>query len=205
MTLKSYLLLSGGGLLATYLFTSQGGLTPERPPSASRPAASRAGRESVNIQDEAARLQARVRQEVEYAEPSRNPFRFGARSAPSPSARTVREPSEEAPPITVAPPSPAIQLSGIGSTGGTRTAYLMTAQGLLIGVGALGWLGTYVFVIANPQGRVARLRDRILWPYFKALPETVAGAGRSMVRTTIDPFRATYETCSNLISLLFRR
>ena len=126
MTLKSYLLLSGGGLLATYLVTSQPGVTPERP--AARTTA-RSAPATVDIQEEAARLETRVRQEVEYREPSRNPFVFGARQAARPSAPAVHVPVDAPPPVE--PEAPPIRLLGVASADGKRTAFLATPQGLV--------------------------------------------------------------------------
>lgn len=133
MTLKSYLLLSGGGgLLATYLFVS----TPIPPPSggtARQPAAARPPA-TVDIQHEAARLQTRVQPEIEYQAPSRNPFRFGSRPAPTREPSTPpRQPVE--PPVEIpvdAPAPPPIRLSGVANDGGTRSAFLVTAQGVLV-------------------------------------------------------------------------
>ena len=130
MTLKSYLLLSGGGLIATYLVTTQPGVPSIERATQPRPASSRAGA-SVDIQEQAARLQTRVRQdELEFSEPSRNPFRFAA--APRPPARPAPETVDEPPPIIEeAPALPPVRLSGIISEGGRRTAYLVTIQGVV--------------------------------------------------------------------------
>lgn len=132
MTLKSYLLLSGGGgLLMTYLLTSQPGVTTgeraARQPAAPRPAA------KVDIEHEASRLQTRVRPEVEYREPSRNPFRFGSRPAPARASGTpARPPVEERVEIPADPPAPPpIRLAGVANDGGKRSAFLITVQGVL--------------------------------------------------------------------------
>lgn len=132
MTLKSYLLLSGGGgLLMTYFLTSQPVVPPAqrtaRPPAAGRTAP------KVDIQREASRLQTRVRQDVDYGEPSRNPFRFGSRpaaaGAPAAAAREAVEQPVEIP--VEAPAPPPIRLSGVANDGGKRSAFLVTAQGVL--------------------------------------------------------------------------
>jgi hypothetical protein len=127
MTLKTYLALSGGTLLAGYLVTAQPGVSPE-PRSASSRAAARAERK-VDIQEQATRLQMRARDQIEYSEPSRNPFRFATRQAPPRAAAPVREPIEE-PSVPVAEPPP-IRISGVSTVDGTRIAYLVTVQGLL--------------------------------------------------------------------------
>ena len=132
MTFKSYLLLSGGGLLATYLVTSQTGVPADRG-GAQAPAATR-NTPAVDIQREAERLQTRMRPEIEYTEPSRNPFRFASR--PAPSTAPVREPVQEPDPITSveeeAPAPPPIRLTGIVNEQGVRTAYLITIQGVVM-------------------------------------------------------------------------
>ena len=127
MTLKTYLALSGGTLLAGYLVTAQPGVSPEPRGASSRAAAGRAERK-VDIQEQATRLQMRARDRVEYSEPSRNPFRF---AAPPRTAAPVRETIEEPLPVAEAPPPPPIQLSGVANQDGKRTAFLMTLQGLL--------------------------------------------------------------------------
>ena len=132
MTLKSYLLLSGGGtLIATYLVTLQPQVSPR--PAATARVATRTSTPGVDIRQEADRLQTRVRQEVEFSSPSRNLFRFGERPKAA-SVPTVRVPVETAPapaPAEVAPPPPPIQLSGISTQDGQRKAYLITTQGVL--------------------------------------------------------------------------
>jgi Tfp pilus assembly protein PilP len=125
MTLKSYLLLSGGTLLAGYLVTSQPGVPPERVASPRGTAPRREA--SIDIQEQATRLQTRVRQEVEYKEPSRNPFRFASRQ---PSRQTA--PVDPAPPPVIAVPEPPpIRLSGVATEGNSRSAFLQTVQGVI--------------------------------------------------------------------------
>ena len=130
MTLKSYLLLSGGGLVATYLVTSQPGVVPPERATAPRPASSRAAA-PVNIQDEAARLETRAREDVEFSAPSRNPFRF----APAPPVPALgRRDAEDEPPPAVEEPlaPPSIRLAGVSAADdGRRTAYLVTIQGVV--------------------------------------------------------------------------
>jgi hypothetical protein len=127
MTLKTYLALSGGTLLAGYLVTAQPGVTPEPRSGSSRTTTARPERK-VDIQEQATRLQTRARDRVEYSEPSRNPFRF---AAPPRTAAPIRERFEEPPPVAEAPPPPPIRLSGVANEGGTRTAFLVTVQGVL--------------------------------------------------------------------------
>ena len=129
MTLKTYLALSGGTLLAGYLVTAQPGVSPE-PRSASSRATAARGERKVDIQEQATRLQMRARDHVEYSEPSRNPFRF-ARQAPARSAAPVREAIEEPAPVVEAPEPAPMRLSGVSTEGGARSAFLVTVQGLL--------------------------------------------------------------------------
>lgn len=131
MTLKSYLLLSGGGLVATYLVTAQPGVVPPQPAAAPPSVSSRAAA-PVDIQEQAARLETRARQDVDFAAPSRNPFRFAA-PPPRPAAPR-RDVVDERPPL-VEEPSTAllpIRLAGVSaSDDGRRTAYLVTVQGIV--------------------------------------------------------------------------
>lgn len=130
MTLKSYLLLSGGGLIATYLVTSPPGVVPpER--AAAPPAVSARGAAPVDIEAQAARLETRARQDIDFRAPSRNPFRFAA-PPPAP-APPPREAVDEAPPVVEGPPPPPpIRLAGVSaSDDGRRTAYLVTIQGVV--------------------------------------------------------------------------
>jgi hypothetical protein len=128
MTLKTYLALSGGTLLAGYLVTAQPGVSPE-PRRASSRATTAGTQRKVDIQEQATRLAMRGNDRVEYAEPSRNPFRFATRPAPARPAAPVREEIEApAPPVAAPPP---IRVSGVSTMEGTRIAYLVTVQGLL--------------------------------------------------------------------------
>jgi hypothetical protein len=140
MTWKSYVVMSGAGLLATYLLNAPPAFTPT---SSSAPAPGQTpsrGAEAPDVEEEAARLQARLRAQATYHEPSRNPFRFGASPAAAP--RRVRpEPSPEilgtaALPSAPRPEAPFIVLSGMAAEivdGATvRTAILTTAGGVLL-------------------------------------------------------------------------
>jgi hypothetical protein len=137
MTWKAYAAMSGAGLLATYLFSTPPPLSPPRSSSVTRgteqPLAS-----TVDIQEEAVRLQSRVRGELEYQEPSRNLFRFGARPLtprPSRTHETAVAPSAT-PPVAGAAPArqlPPLRLSGIATDtidgARRRTAILITPAG----------------------------------------------------------------------------
>jgi hypothetical protein len=117
MTWKSYAVVSGATVLAGWLASSPPSVAPV---SSSAPAqrtapVTRTAAES-DIEEQAARLQARVRQEVAYRQPERNPFRFGAKQK---AARSVGGDISFTPPpapIELAPITPqavAISLSGI--------------------------------------------------------------------------------------------
>lgn len=139
MTWKTYAAVSGATVLAGWMASSQPSNAPA--PSASvqrRSAASTAPTAAgADIEEQAARLQARLRQDTTYREPARNPFRFGAGevtgSAPSPRS--------EAPPpvetiVPALPPPPPIRLAGIAEDRAgdrvERTAVLSSPSGVLL-------------------------------------------------------------------------
>src|SRR4029077_13025491 len=77
MDWKSTAVISGAGILATWFFSMPP--TPARA-RAVAPAVRvpQAAASQIDIEKEAARLQARRVEESHYTEPSRNPFRFNA-------------------------------------------------------------------------------------------------------------------------------
>ena len=78
MTWKTYAAVSGATVLAGWLASAPPSNTPAPSATSRRPQASNArSTAAIDIQEEAARLQARLREEPVYREPSRNPFRFG--------------------------------------------------------------------------------------------------------------------------------
>jgi hypothetical protein len=134
MTWKSYAVLSGASIVATYLVSGPAAIVPQRTAPVAQRAATPPAAPAFDIQEQASRLQTRARQQTEYREPSRNPFRFGDRpaSAPAPvSQPVVNEPPAEVP---VAPP-PSIKVSGIetNTVDGVRqrSALLITAAGVV--------------------------------------------------------------------------
>ena len=137
MTWKSYAAVSGAGLLATYLVSAPPTHTPGRVPAARSAADAGAARVSDDIEDQAARLGSRVRDEVAFRPPARNPFRFGARTPPPRSAATPPPVSEAplAPEPVAPPPPPAIRLTGIAASKVNgepqRVALLLTQQGVV--------------------------------------------------------------------------
>ena len=135
MTWKSYVIVSGAGLFATYLMSAPPSPAPGRTPAASQPVVAPRAVPVVDIQAEASRLQTRVRDVTEYQEPSRNPFRY---VAPRRAARPANpEPVVAAPEATPspAPAPPLITIAGIATKTvdgeRRRTAILITSAGPL--------------------------------------------------------------------------
>ncbi len=135
MTWKSYAVVSGAGLLATYLASPT--LAPDRTVPQPSPAAQSTTAASLDIEYEAARLQKRVRDETAFHTPSRNPFRFGA-ITPVPRREPV---AASAVPLAAAvgpsaPEPPFVALSGIAAdvVDGVlqRTAILTTMDGVVL-------------------------------------------------------------------------
>jgi len=135
MTWKSYVIVSGAGLFATYLVSTPPSSAPGRAPVVSQPTVAPQAVPVVDIQAEASRLQTRVREATEYQEPSRNPFRYVA-------PRRVARPPDPAPDIAApettvpaVPEPPVITVAGIATktVDGVRrrTAILITAAGPL--------------------------------------------------------------------------
>jgi hypothetical protein len=139
MTWKSYAAVSGAGLLATYLVSAPPTLTPGRAPAARSASDAGAVRLSDDIEEQAARLGSRVRDDVAFRPPARNPFRFGARPAAPGRSAPAPSPTAAAPAVTpepaVPPPPPPIRLNGIATTTVNgeprRVAVLLTPQGVV--------------------------------------------------------------------------
>ena len=143
MNWKSSTLATGAALLAGYFVTGPssnlpGSLMPAQPREvrSAPPAPS-------DIEEQAAKLQARLRQEALYREPARNLFRFAQRApAARPAPRVEPPPAIELP---VTPPAPLplpIRLVGIAVDGDVRTAILSTPSGVIlakVGDEALGY------------------------------------------------------------------
>ena len=134
MDWKSTAVISGAGILATWFFSMPVAPTPTAP-AANRVSAQRAAPaadSSIDIQREAARLQARVRTDGQYAAPLRNPFRFGNRRVPAAAtSRALAAPTT----VPVSLP-PKILLDGIATDvidgQEQRTAILNTNAGMLL-------------------------------------------------------------------------
>lgn len=139
MTWKSYVAMSGAGLLATYLVSAPPTIAPGRVPTAVPPAAAPAPL-ADDIEEQASRLGSRVRAEVDYQPPARNPFRFGGRTVPRgpsvPAEPVVESPSTALPDVAPAPPPPPpIRLTGIATSTVNgqrqRSAILLTPGGVV--------------------------------------------------------------------------
>ena len=133
MTWKLYALLSGGGLLATFLVSLA---TPSAPEQAGRQNVAQAVTESggtVDLAEQADRLRAGVAAAAAYREPVRDAFRFGA-TARRVTAQPVA-PTVTAPPPVALPARPPFALAGMASAieGGVtqRTAILTSLNGVL--------------------------------------------------------------------------
>ena len=137
MTWKSYAVVSGASVLAGWLASSPPSTAPVSAPVNPAPGAATGTSGPSEIELEAARLQARVRQEVEYQRPERNPFRFGASRSVATRVTAIEPPASEpavmAPSVPVAPP---VTLSGIAEDQvgerTERTAILSSASGVLL-------------------------------------------------------------------------
>jgi hypothetical protein len=129
MTWKSTVVLSGAGVLATWMAAAPP-LPSGSVPAAPAPGAGRVSSVAADVEEEASKLGTRLRQNTAYAEPSRNPFRFSSRRA---SERTeAPQPAVPPPlsaPVASEPPlAPLPFLAGVATdvVGGTeqRTAIL---------------------------------------------------------------------------------
>jgi hypothetical protein len=133
MNWKSYVLVSGAGVIATYLVSG-----PPRPveTTAARQTQARPA-VSIDIQEQAVRLQSRSRAQRLYSRPLRNPFSFSARPVSRASdAAGASTAAAAAAPAAPMPPRPVISLVGVASDdvdgAVQRTAILSTGQGVLL-------------------------------------------------------------------------
>lgn len=141
MTWKSYVAASGATVLAGWLASVAPANvtdTPPAPPVPARRAASSAS--SSDIEQQASRLQARLRRETPYTRPERNLFHFEAAASamvPVAEATTLEQPGPSAGvPAPVAAPSFTMTLAGVAedarSQSVERTAILSSAAGVLL-------------------------------------------------------------------------
>ena len=161
MDWKSTAVISGAGVLATWFFSMPPAQQPVAvpvPPAVRAQSASR----SVDIQQEAARLQVRTPPTQRYVEPARNPFRFSEARQPQPAAAVA------APVITVpvAPPPPPplqLELDGIASDviDGVmqRTAILKTDAGVVLAKEGDQVAGFHVDKVAPDSVELTKISD----------------------------------------------
>jgi hypothetical protein len=137
MTWKSYAVVSGATVLAGWLASTPPSRAPTGTASVSREPGVDRDASPSDIQREAERLQARVRREVLYAQPQRNPFRFGDSRADEDRGGDIPAPVPE-PTVVIpaAPPPPPVSLSGIAEDQAgerlERTAILSSPSGVLL-------------------------------------------------------------------------
>jgi hypothetical protein len=141
VTWKSYAVVSGATVLAGWLASAPPSNVPDSAASVRRQPAGPSDIPASDITREAERLQVRVRREVEYTQPRRNPFRFGAGRPDAERGGDIPDPAPPTPlpPIAVAPvapPPPPISLSGIAEDRDRarveRTAILSSPSGVLL-------------------------------------------------------------------------
>ena len=138
MDWKSTAVISGAGLLATWFFSMPAAQPKADNPIAPAARAPQTSAATIDIQQEAARLQVRTHQEPRYNETSRNPFRFGARPAldSRPPGTSGPPPIAQPPAIPPAPPQPRVLLDGIATDvvdgQEQRTAILNTDSGVVL-------------------------------------------------------------------------
>jgi hypothetical protein len=132
-------------VLAGWLAASPPSNAPDSATSASTPPAMPGGAAAPDIAREAERLQVRVRREVVYAQPQRNPFRFGSGAprargggdvAASAIPADVPDSAAAGPDIPATPAPPVLTLSGIAEDEvdqrPVRTAILSSPSGVLL-------------------------------------------------------------------------
>ena len=135
MTWKSYAVVSGATVLAGWMAST--------PPSNAPTSAAREPRQAVqpssapsDIEQQALRLQARIRSERAFAEPARDPFRFAVSRPSAGSAGDAPRPEPTPATVAPAPAAPRISLSGLAEdqVDGRvqRTAILSSPAGVLL-------------------------------------------------------------------------
>jgi hypothetical protein len=131
MTWKYYAAMSGAGVLAWLVAAPPsnipGRVTPAQPREAAGVTAA-----ASDIEQQASRLQARLRTEALYREPGRNLFRFSGRRGAQVAAAAAPVEAAPVPAAEVAPPPPPVKLSGIAADADVRTAILSTPGGIVL-------------------------------------------------------------------------
>ena len=134
MDWKSTAVISGAGILATWFFSMPPTTAPARAVAPAVRVPQQAGTSQIDIEREAARLQVHRVEAPHYTEPSRNPFRFNARSEPT--RATVGVVAPPPPPVVLPPPPPRIMLDGVAAdtmdAQPQRTAILNTDTGVVL-------------------------------------------------------------------------
>jgi len=151
MNWKSTAAVSGVTLLATWL-----GWTPTRYPATTNPPRAATGEvtPAVNdIQEQAERLQSRVRTELGYSDPKRNPFRFAPRRQPPIVTRAI----EPAPQVVmpVIPERLPFTLSGLATDtvdGEVRRTVILTAGSDVLFVKEGDQVGGYMVSSVDESG-----------------------------------------------------
>ena len=181
MTWKSYAVVSVVTVLAGWLASSPTSNLPAGPRAARPERSAGVSTAASDIAEQAARLQARLRQEAEYRQPERNPFRFGAKQiAPSERAPAVTAPTLPPVELPPGPPPLPVTLSGIAEDregdNTRRTAVLSSPTGVLLVHEGDDVLGRYrvskiepeaVELVSPEDGATTRLTLR---PSTKSLP-----------------------------------
>ena len=135
MTWKSYAAASGATVLAGWLASSPPVSVAENRPAAPARSPRAASGASTDIEEQASRLQARIRRETAYVRPQRNPFQF---EAARPIAVAVPEqlelPGDASGSVTAS--LPTLTLAGVAEDrlqqGIERTAILSSQTGVLL-------------------------------------------------------------------------
>ena len=137
MTWKAYATVSGATVLAGWLASAPPSNAPDAGASVPSQTAPRRATPSLDIEREAARLEARVRREVAYSQPQRNPFRFGATGPRGSPGIDIAEAASSAETfVPEVPPPPPVSLVGIAEDQVEqrveRTAILSSPDGVLL-------------------------------------------------------------------------
>ena len=132
---KSTAVVSGAGLLSMWFAASPPAPAPSTAARSVEQMSAGAVATASDIEQQAARLQARLRAETEYRQPSRNLFRFDARVSERPVA--AAPPPAASPAVLLpAPPPLMISLPGIATDQAgdktVRTAVLSSPSGVLL-------------------------------------------------------------------------
>ncbi|MBM3820140.1 MAG: hypothetical protein FJW14_14145 [Acidimicrobiia bacterium] len=170
MTWKTYTAVSGATVLAGWLASAPPSNTPAPAATSRRSPAATAPNAGNDIEEQAARLQARMRQEPVYREPARNPFRFAEREVPRPAPSAAQpgtlEPTALEPAAPALPPPPPVKLSGIAEDRSgdrlERTAILSSQAGVLLVREGDAVLGQYR--VARIDANAVELTDTLGGP-----------------------------------------